>query len=272
MRFMMRPLSRQQQRLAAIAVIALVLVIVVDGALRTRAARAAWPVVERELMAASAHAGFAVRAVDVEGRDRASAAAILTALHVTRGTPILAIDPVAARARLQQVPWVKTASVYRRLPDTLFIRLTEQRPLAFWQRNDRLVLIDRHGHPIETRDLTPFARLPVLVGNDAPAHAPALMALLASEPQLARRVTAAIRVGARRWNVEFADGVAVALPEDNAEAAWHHLARIEKQHRILERQVLLVDLRLPDRVYLKLPPGVIKPADKKARRHAGKPA
>jgi len=37
----------------------------------------------------------------------------------------------------------------------------------------------------------------------APAHAEALIAVMNSEPELRKRVTAAVRVGGRRWNVQI---------------------------------------------------------------------
>src|SRR5262249_12976678 len=154
----------------------------------------------------------------------------LTALGVARGTPIFAIDPAAAKQRLEHVPWVRSASIYRRLPDTLVITMTEQAPLAFWQRGDHLVLIDRDGKPIDTPDLGNFPILPVLVGDDAPENAEPLIKILDSEPKLADQVAAAVRIGARRWNIQFKNGVSVALPEQDADGAWHRLAAIERNH------------------------------------------
>src|SRR6185437_679176 len=70
-----------------------------------------------------ARAGIAVGNVQVEGRERTSREAVLNALAVTRGTPILAVDPADAKQRLETVPWIRSASVERRFPDTLHIRL-----------------------------------------------------------------------------------------------------------------------------------------------------
>ena len=211
------------------------------------------PAFEQRLLVLSGEIGFRVNAVEVEGRERASAQDVLNALGVRRGTPIFAIDPAAAKVRLEHVPWVSSASVYRRLPDTLFVAMTEQRPLAFWQRAGGLILIDHDGRPIAERNLSAYARLPVLVGDDVPANAAAIINMMTGEPKLAEQVAAAVRIGGRRWNVQFKNGVFVALPEQDAAGAWHRLATIEKSHRVLERRVELVDLRLPDRVYLRLP-------------------
>jgi cell division protein FtsQ len=270
MRFMMRQSFRRHRAPIGFAIVLVGLAGGGIGLARSEGVTKAWPAIEQRLIGATADAGFRVRAVEVEGRERANATAILAALGVARGTPIFAVDPAAAKLRLQQVPWVRTASVYRRLPDTLFVTMTEQEPLAFWQRRDHLVLIDRAGRPIATRDLGGYARLPVLVGDDAPANAEALVTMLASEPQLAEQVAAAVRIGARRWNIQFKNGVAVALPEEDADGAWHRLAAIEHDHRVLERRVLMVDLRLPDRVYLRLPPELM-PKPVKKKDHGGDP-
>jgi len=212
------------------------------------------PALKERLLAISAGMGLSVNAVEVEGRDRARARDVLGALGVRRGMPILALDPAAAKSRLEEVPWVRSASVYRRLPDTIYIELREQKPLAFWQRGRSLVLIDHDGRPIAEHNLGAYARLPVLVGDDAPANAAAVIGIMTSEPALAAEVAAAVRIGGRRWNIQLKNGVSVALPEQDAAGAWHRLATIEKSHRVLERRVELVDLRLPDRVYLRLPP------------------
>jgi cell division protein FtsQ len=268
---MMRQSLRRYRAPMAAAVAVAALAAGGVGLARSETVVKAWPAFQQRLIAATAEAGFRVRAVEVEGRERANAQAILAALGVTHGTPIFAVDPAAAKLRLEQVPWVKTASIYRRLPDTLFVTMTEQEPLAFWQRRDHLVLIDRGGRPIATRDLGDYSRLPVLVGDDAPSNAEALLKMLVSEPKLAEQVAAAVRIGARRWNIQFKNGVAVALPEEDADGAWHRLATIEQNHRILERQVLMVDLRLPDRVYLKLQPDLMPKPPTKKKGHGGDP-
>lgn len=198
--------------------------------------------------------GLALENVDVVGRQRQSAASILAALGVRRGMPMLEIDLAAAQARLQALPWIRGADVERQLPDTLFIRLTEREPFAFWQRNGTLSLIDRDGTVIPTDDLAQYGPRIVLVGDNAPAQAAALIDMLATEPTLARRVNAAVLYGSGRWTLRFDTGVQVALPETAAPAAWHRLAGFEAQEQVLERNIATIDLRLPDRMVVRLAP------------------
>lgn len=212
--------------------------------------------VQNGLVAATSAAGLTVQEIFVEGRDETPAAQVLAALGVKRGAPILGFDPARAKEELERLPWVREASVERRLPDTIHVRIAERRPLALWQRNGQLALIDRDGVEIRGIDPARFAHLPVLVGEDAPAHAAQLLALLATEPDLEKRVTAAVRVSGRRWNLRLDTGtgtsVDVQLPESNFGAAWARLAELDRTNNLLDRSVAAIDMRLPDRLVVRL--------------------
>ncbi|MDE1931462.1 MAG: FtsQ-type POTRA domain-containing protein, partial [Alphaproteobacteria bacterium] len=212
--------------------------------------------------------GLALENVDVVGRQRQSTASILAALGVKRGTPMLEIDLAAAQAKLQALPWVRRADVERQLPDTLFIHLTEREPFAFWQRNGSLSLIDRDGTVIPTAAPAQYGPRIVLVGDDAPAQAATLIDMLATEPSLARRVNAAVLYGSGRWTLRFNTGVEVALPGTEVSAAWHRLAGLEAQEQILERNIAMIDLRLPDRMVVRLAPAA--PGKSPTARNGGK--
>lgn len=225
--------------------------------------------VRAKLLALTTQAGLIVNDVVVQGRGRTSGDAILAALGAARGTPMLEISPSAAKARLEALPWIRTASVERLLPDTLFVQVTERQPLALWQRKGKLELIDREGAVVAVPSLDEFADLVVLVGDDAPKAAPALLEMLASEPALRPHVSAAVRVGGRRWNLKLDNGIDVALPEDNVGAAWHQLAQLDRTDGLLKRDIVKVDLRLPDRLVLQIPEAA-KPAVPIKKKNVGR--
>ena len=220
--------------------------------------------VHASVLALTAEAGLRVDDVVVQGRGRTSGNAILAALGAARGTPMLAVSPAAAKARLEALPWIRSASVERLLPDTLYVQVTERQPLALWQRKGKLELIDREGSVVAVPSLDAFADLIILVGDDAPKAAPALLEMLSSEPALRSHVAAAVRVGGRRWNLKLDSGIDVELPEDNVGAAWHQLAQLDRTDGLLERNILKVDLRLPDRLVLQVPE-VARPAPTKKK-------
>lgn len=209
---------------------------------------------QQAALESSADLGLRVEEVLVEGRARTESKVILARLGLELGRPILAIDPEAARAALEALPWVRSASVERQLPGTIFIRLTEREPLALWQEQGAISVVDRNGEVIPGVEPRRFAHLPLVVGPDAPAHAAKLIAVMNSEPDLRERVTAAVRVGGRRWNVQIEGRIDVRLPEADAAAAWAQLAHIERQQGLLSRDVIVIDLRLPDRLVVRTDP------------------
>jgi cell division protein FtsQ len=78
--------------------------------------------------------------------------------------------------------------------------------------------------------------------------------MLSQKPALFARVRAAVRVGSRRWDVRLKNGIKVHLPEAQPADAWSRLAELAAEHRIFERDVAAIDLRLPDRLVLRLTP------------------
>lgn len=211
----------------------------------------------------SLRAGLRVEEIYVEGRHRTRTEHLLAALQVERGDAILGFDLTEAKTRLEGLAWVKTATVERRLPDIVHLRIEERQAVALWQHKGKFMLIDAAGHAIAD-EIDDFGHLLQVVGDDAPAHAAELMALLNTEPDLAGRVKAAVRVSGRRWNLMLDDidhGIGVRLPEENMAAAWRRLAELNQEHDLLARKVTLVDLRLPDRLVLRsnhLPPSAAK--------------
>lgn len=213
-----------------------------------------WSTLAEATLEASADAGLALREVLVQGRGRTTQEELMAALGLELGTPILALDPNELRARLEALPWIAHAKVERRLPDTLFIAVEEREPLALWQHEGRIALIDTEGAVIDTPAIGAFAHLPIVVGEGANDHAAELIAMLERTPDLATRVTAAVWVGARRWNVRLDNGVDIRLPEENGAAAWEELAALEREHGLIDRDLIAIDLRQPDRLIVRLTP------------------
>ncbi|KIL96804.1 Cell division protein FtsQ [Paramagnetospirillum magnetotacticum MS-1] len=204
-------------------------------------------------LSSSAEAGFQVADITVSGRRRTPPDQLASALGTRYGDPILAVDISAARARIEALPSVRAAAIERRLPGAIHLSIVERQPVALWQTDNRFVLVDRDGRSIPGA-IEGFEDLPLVVGDGAPARTDELFALLATEPDLAARVKAAIRVSNRRWNIKLDDvekGLEARLPELDTQAAWHRLAELEKTRALSGRQITMIDLRVPDRLVLK---------------------
>jgi cell division protein FtsQ len=205
---------------------------------------------EGKFIAWTVKQGFTVQKVDLEGRNRVNAEFVMNALKIERGVPTLSYDIAGAHERLMKNPWFKSVQIERRLPQTIFVRVIERVPVARWQTGGKLTLVDAEGVILTASTLDAYKDLPVIVGSEARLKIAALFSLLSGQPEIASDVVAATWVGNRRWDLKLANGMAVKLPADDAELALAQLAAMHRDEQVLERDIIAVDLRLPDRAVL----------------------
>jgi cell division protein FtsQ len=196
--------------------------------------------------------GLGVNVVTVSGATHMSEPRILTIAGIDSRKSLPFFDAAEARARLEADPLVKQASVRKLYPNRIVIDIVERTPYAVWQKDGDVHTIAADGAPIDEVSDGRYADLPFVVGEGANGRVREFAALLQAMDELQPRVEAGVLVDQRRWNLRLKSGVDVKLPEDNPEAAIADLLRLERQSRILERDVLAVDLRVPGRVFVRL--------------------
>lgn len=210
------------------------------------------------LLNQSRDAGLVLDQLRIEGADRTERFDILSVLEVDGGMPLLAVELEEIRTRLESLPWVRRAAVARRFPNELGIIIEERQPFALWQKNGTLHLVDTEGHIIDGVSLTEFESLRILVGDGAPEASTELAALSAIDPDLMAQVRSVIRVGDRRWDLLFTNGIRVKLPDNatdwDSEAAFARFSDLEANDRLLDREVSVIDMRFDDRIVLRVLP------------------
>jgi len=198
----------------------------------------------------TANMGFKLKQINLTGRNHADVAAVKEAIAMPQGAPILQGSLVDMKARLEQIPEIKSASITRKLPGTLVISINERQPAAWWQTNGNVQLIDREGVVLSRYKYNEKLTLPVVVGADAPKHMAELVKLLDTVPSLKPDVQAAIRVGSRRWNIQLQRDIMVMLPEEEPTAAWKRFANLVENKALLSKAIRSVDMRMEDRVFI----------------------
>jgi cell division protein FtsQ len=197
-------------------------------------------------------AGFPIASVSLSGERHVGRAEIFAAAGVTDRASLLFLDVEAARTSLQAIPWIAEATVRKLYPDRLQITLVEREPFALWQVDGRISVIGAEGTVIGPLSDQKFARLPFVVGRGAATRAKAFLGLLDRYPAIRDQVRASILVAERRWNLKLKNGIDVRLPERDVEAALDTLAALDRDKALLSRDITAVDLRLPDRVTVRL--------------------
>ena len=197
-------------------------------------------------------AGFGIKRITVTGQLHATDAAITAALGAGPDTMMLGFDTDAAKTRLEAVSWIRHAQVMRLLPSTLQVVVEERTPFAVWQNRGQTYVVDADGVVLAPALREAYPGLPLVVGEGAGTNAAQLFAQLTPFSDLTKDVIAAIRVGDRRWTLKLASGLDIMLPDDNIAEALTSLAKLDEEHGVLKRDIAAVDLRLLDRVTVRL--------------------
>jgi cell division protein FtsQ len=234
---------------------ALFLTVTIAGLFSGGHVSAAVASVQRGFDGMMADAGFTVDDIKVTGAVNTRDGNVTRLLNFRRGDLMLYVDVDEARARVESLPWVKSAQVRRIWPNRVQIKIEERRPIARWLHNDRHFVIDSDGRIIGVTHARGFIALPLVTGKGAPEAAASFVALVSTQPELKSRVKIAIRRGERRWDLQLANGVGVRLPEEGAEAALTELVNLDREQKIFARDILSIDLRFANRYVVKLPPG-----------------
>lgn len=223
--------------------------------------------------AATGEAGFAVggyQIVGLKNMDRKLVDAVVTdeLRRAAEDAPTGADKPAQAlvdldriRENLLQFGWVKDARVSRRLPDSLVVDLVERTPAAVWQQQGRLSLIDGEGVVLDAVPVDRMPDLPLLIGPEANRQAVSLKRMMDGVPTLKPQLASATWIGKRRWDLAFATGEIVSLPEGEAEAAkaLQRFAKMDRSVGLLGRGMIRFDLRIPGKMIVRVPPGAAPP-------------
>lgn len=167
---------------------------------------------------------FDVDRVDVLGASKVTPEQVRDASGLRRGQPLLLVELGGAARRVESLPWVEHASVQRKLPGRVRIRVTERTP-AVWVRRaaDRVTLVDPTGRvlgdapkpPDGVPELRGEVRVPRPGRRVQPSAVPGLLEQL---PEALRRRVVAVTMqgGEATLGLVFAPDVRLGRVEDVA--------------------------------------------------------
>ncbi|BEQ16354.1 cell division protein FtsQ/DivIB [Desulfoferula mesophila] len=107
---------------------------------------------------------LAVQRAEVWGTGHLSRLDILSAAEVGSDSNLLALPVGEIAQRVRALPWVQTAEVRRRLPDTVIIQVSERRPAYMALVEGHLFYLDQDLRPIAVHRRRALPDLPVITG------------------------------------------------------------------------------------------------------------
>ncbi|MHB8439090.1 MAG: cell division protein FtsQ/DivIB [Acidimicrobiales bacterium] len=161
---------------------------------------------------------LALRKVTVTGAVHTAVAQVLHAGRLYGHPPLVDIDPAAAGAGIEMLPWVDTVSVKRRWPHTVTVAVTERVAIAaMMRRAGGFVLVDVTGRVLAVVGSAPGLPLvaaPVRVGapgTDLPAVVHGTLSVLSAARGRLDRAVAGASAAAGVVRLELAGGVTALL-------------------------------------------------------------
>ncbi len=197
-------------------------------------------------------AGVRIGSVALTGNHHLTREEVLAIAGITGRTSLLFLDVEQARQRLRENPWIADATLLKLYPRALQISIKERAAFALWQKQGVVSVIADDGTVLEPYVAPRLLALPLVVGAGAEKSAKEHVALLDRHPTLHDLVRASVLVGERRWNLRLKNGLEVRLPETGVAAALDRLVALDREKNLFTRDIVIVDLRLPDRVTLRL--------------------
>jgi cell division protein FtsQ len=216
--------------------------------------------------------GLGIEVVTLSGQSRLTESEILAIAGVTPRDSVPFFDVEAAREKLEATPLIKQASVRKLYPSRLVIDLVERTPAALWQRDGEVRTIAADGAVIDELRNSRLSDLPFVVGEGANGRLGEFRALVDASAELAPKIEAGVLVGGRRWNLKMKSGLDVKLPETDPLAAVATLLGLHRRSRILDRDILWLDLRTPGRVFARLSAEAASARQERLDGHAKKGA
>jgi cell division protein FtsQ len=213
-------------------------------------------------------AGFRIAGVSFTGQQHLNREEILTRAGISGTSSLLFFDVSDARKRLMQDPRIADATILKLYPDRLQITITERQPFALWQKDKQVSVIAADGVVLEPYVSRAFVELPFVVGKGADKQSKAFIALLDKYPDVRGNVRAAILIAERRWNLRLKNGLDVKLPENDVEKALARLVALDRELQVTSRDITVLDLRLPDRVAVRVSDAVVQAREAAAKEKA----
>jgi cell division protein FtsQ len=106
---------------------------------------------------------FKIKGVEITGCKKVSRSELLKKMGITEETNILDLNLRKINQEIERIPWVERASIRRRLPDRLVVRIWEQEPRVLIHL-DHLYYLNRAGKAFKKTQPGDDLNFPVITG------------------------------------------------------------------------------------------------------------
>lgn len=181
---------------------------------------------------------------DVRDKDLSALAA---AAAIAPGTGAFSVDLAALNARVGAVPGVRASAVHRRADGNLVVRVKLYRAVALWTDGQNYFPLSADGTIVNQPDAERKSGT-VLFRGPLPSDVGEITNVAHN---LIGNLDYMEWIENRRWNLITTGGTTILLPEKNPDDAIAQLIVLDKNHKILSRDIKTIDMRDNARILVK---------------------
>lgn len=199
--------------------------------------------------------GFNLKEILIEGHDRLKSSEILNDLKLVQKNPLFSFSLTKIQEDALKNPWIRSIAIQRQLPSTLYFRVVERRPIALWKdEKNTTYMVDDEGDLIHATIPIEYQLLPTIIGQNAHKQTPKIIKIIQDFSVISSRLTGLAFVGERRWDLILDKKLHIQLPEEKTKEALAKLEKLQIDHKIFEKNILKIDLRVAHKTIIKPSP------------------
>ena len=185
------------------------------------------------------------------GRNAENAQTIADALQIKPGGSAYSVNIEKSLAKLAARPDVRNAAV-RRMPDgRIMVRVAVREIVAAWTDGYNFYPLSDDGRLLD-KPLPGRPAGTLVFSGERPDNIARVIEILKGAPEIFSETESIERVEGRRWNLHMNSGVKVMLPESDLAGVVARLSERQRQTRILNRNISVLDMRDQERTLVKI--------------------
>ena len=196
-----------------------------------------------------------IRKMSVAGLHRVSENEVLARVNYTPGTNLLRVGLDGARRSVEEIPWVRHATVQRVWPDEIVIIVVERRPIALARIDGEIYQVDDDGVILPTDVLTDTSS-PVLDGlhvGDIEGNRTKIEVYLETVRAIGQSELSEVHVAesGEVSVVPLNNPVLIDLGTGDHRGRWDKYVRLRNQIREEYPSAFQIDLRFRDQIIIR---------------------
>lgn len=172
---------------------------------------------------------------------------------------LLSLDLYSIKETIEKEKWVKRVNLKKNYPSNLILNIVENNPYAIFRDQGKYYMLDIDGTIITKKtDEYKFDDFLIVTGSGS-RHAleEIIKEININFSEIVSQIKELELIENRRWNLTLKNNLLIKLPDSGIEKALENLNNLFVEEKVLQSNIIEIDLRIDGRASLKVDEGKI---------------